>query len=109
MFVSMEGMLWTIAPARVRRADRLAPGPAEDAGEREMHAFDVRSTPAVIGAGGLRSARSARRHSIAPPALADAAVDDLFQVIAARQGADVVRVDARRASPLTSMPSNCPT
>ena len=47
---------------------------------------------------------------VALPPLADAAVDDLLQMIAARQlrGSSRVRI-ARCASPLISMPSSCPT
>ena len=73
--------------------------------------FSVRSTPAFSVAGGLRERVDQLVGALVPlPPLADAAVDDLLQVIAAREPADLVGANPRAARrPCTSMPSSCPT
>ena len=63
--------------------------------------FSVRSTPDRSETGGVLSASiSSSRALVALPALADAAIDDLLQVIAAGEVADVAGADPRlRAVP----------
>ena len=94
-----------------RGVRRLAPRPAQDAGEREVHAFQGTQDTGIE-----RRRTSAQRldqlvGALVPlPPLADAAVDDLLQVIAALERRGRWRGRSRRlASPRTSIPSNCPT
>ena len=79
-----------------RGADGLAAALAQDAGEGEVHALQRPQH-----AGLQRSGRIAQGLDqlvgalVALPPLADAAVDDLLQVIAAREPADLVGADPR--------------
>ena len=84
--VSADGPPCTTAPARARRLLRIDARHAQDAGEREVHALQR-----------LHRADSHRRRRllqrldqlvgalVALAALADAAIDDLLQLIAARE------------------------
>ena len=84
---------------------------AQDAGEREVHALQ-RPQHAGLQRGG-RVAQGLDQlvgALVALAPLADAAVDDLLEVVAAGQPADLVRCRMRaRASPFTSIPRSCPT
>src|SRR5262245_21629091 len=85
----------------LRRPRRIRPFGGQDAGKGEMNALQ-RAEDARV----QRRRRPGERVDqlvgalVALPPLADAAIDDLLQVIAAREGADLGRPDPRARVPL---------
>ena len=110
--VCADGPPWTIAPARfAASAASLAPG-RQDAGEGQVHALQASQDAACVQPGGRCSQclHQLVGAFVAPAALADAAVDDFFQMVAAGQRPHVSGAHPRsRASPRISMASSCPT
>src|SRR5262249_32761404 len=83
-------------PGTPRGPHGLAAALAEDAGEREVHALEGLQHACLQGRRRvLESLDELVGALVALAALADAAVDDLLQVVAARQAADLRRPQAR--------------